>query len=185
VAVPGVIVTLTGAFTVRLSCLELLPNALAAQTVKATAPCAVGVPLMRPVEAFNVRPAGGAPVVTDHVIGVLPEAVRFCAYFVPASAAGKAEVVVIEGGVRGACENAGRERVSRATRNLPTKCEVFCLGKGSLAPVSRNTLPLEVLSKHARLISAQYIRSVCWHPCWFLELTNVTDLFIGRSSAFF
>ena len=62
------------AFTVRLSCLELLPHALVAVTVKAAVPNAVGVPPMTPLEAFKARPAGRAPLVTAHVIGVLPEA---------------------------------------------------------------------------------------------------------------
>ena len=65
-----------GPFTVRLSCSELLPNALAAVTVKPARPCAVGVPPMTPMDVFNVSPAGSAPPVMAQVIGVLPEAVR-------------------------------------------------------------------------------------------------------------
>ena len=63
------------AFTVRLSCVELLPKALVAVTVKVATPGVVGVPLMTPVEAFNVSPAVSEPPVTAQVIGVLPEAV--------------------------------------------------------------------------------------------------------------
>ena len=85
------------AFTVRLSCLELWPNALVAVTVKAAVPNAVGVPPMTPLEAFKVSPAGNEPPVTAHVIGVLPEALRVCEYAVPDCAAGKGEVVVMDG----------------------------------------------------------------------------------------
>ena len=74
VAVAGANETLTGAFTVRLSCTELVPKALVALTVKVAVPNTVGVPLMTPVEAFKVSPAGSAPPVRAHVIGVLPEA---------------------------------------------------------------------------------------------------------------
>lgn len=155
---PGVIVTLTGAFTVKLSCLELLPNALAAQTVKLTAPCAVGVPLIRPVEPFNASPGGRAPVVRDHVIGVVPEAVRVCAYFVPANAAGKTEAVVMEGGVRGACENAGSESVSTATKDLATQRGTAQAWRGYLLPVTIGTLSLGVSAKYLGLISNPYGR---------------------------
>ena len=78
VAVAGANETLTGAFTVRLSCLDPLPNALVAVTVKVAVPAAVGVPAMTPVELFKVSPAGSEPPVTAHVIGVLPEALSVC-----------------------------------------------------------------------------------------------------------
>ena len=65
-----------GVFTVRVSCSELLPNALVAVTVKMATPNAVGVPLITPEEVFKVSPAGNAPPETAHVIGVLPEAAR-------------------------------------------------------------------------------------------------------------
>ena len=64
------------AFTVRLSCLELAPNALLALTVIVTTPDAVGVPPIVPVDACKLSPAGNVPLVTAHVIGVLPLAVR-------------------------------------------------------------------------------------------------------------
>ena len=35
-------------------------------------PAVVGVPLICPIEAFNERPAGNAPVLTDQVYGVVP-----------------------------------------------------------------------------------------------------------------
>ena len=41
-------------------------------TVKSVVPPAVGLPLISPVEAFSVRPAGSAPVATDHVYGPAP-----------------------------------------------------------------------------------------------------------------
>src|ERR1022692_3293751 len=46
-----------GAFTVRLNCLELLPKALVARTLKMSPVIAAGVPLMAPVDLFKVRPA--------------------------------------------------------------------------------------------------------------------------------
>jgi hypothetical protein len=32
----------------------------------------VGVPVIAPVEAFNVRPAGSVPLVSDHIYGGVP-----------------------------------------------------------------------------------------------------------------
>lgn len=40
----------------------------------------VGVPEIAPVDALIVRPAGSAPVATDHVIGAVPVALTVCAY---------------------------------------------------------------------------------------------------------
>jgi hypothetical protein len=51
---------------------------LLAATVKANAPEAVGVPLMIPLEDPRESPAGKAPLVTLHVIGAVPLAVRVC-----------------------------------------------------------------------------------------------------------
>ena len=67
-----------GAFTVRLSCLELDPPALAAVIVGAKTPVAVGVPLIMPVVDPRVSPAGNVPLVTVQVIGVVPVAVSVC-----------------------------------------------------------------------------------------------------------
>jgi hypothetical protein len=67
-----------GPFTVRPSTLELLPKALVALTVKPVTPAAAGVPPMVAADALKVRPAGKAPPVTAHLIGVLPEAARVC-----------------------------------------------------------------------------------------------------------
>ena len=64
------------AVTVRLNCLELLPDALVALTVNVETPAAVGVPLMVPVEEPRLSPAGSVPPVTAHVIGVVPAATR-------------------------------------------------------------------------------------------------------------
>ena len=65
-----------GPFTVMLSCLELLPNVLDAVTVKVTAPSVVGGPVITPVDGFKFIPLGRAPLVTDQVIGAVPEAAR-------------------------------------------------------------------------------------------------------------
>src|SRR5580704_5226394 len=40
--------------------------------VKFTVPNEVGMPLIAPVEAFRVRPAGSEPALTDHVYGETP-----------------------------------------------------------------------------------------------------------------
>jgi hypothetical protein len=40
--------------------------------VKIDVPAAVGVPLMTPVEAFRLRPAGKPPLVIDQVFGAVP-----------------------------------------------------------------------------------------------------------------
>jgi hypothetical protein len=70
----GVKEIFTGVFTVKLRAAELCPTALVAVTVKLETLCAVAVPLMTPVEAFRLSPAGREPPVTAHVIGALPEA---------------------------------------------------------------------------------------------------------------
>ena len=41
-------------------------------TVKLAAPEAVGVPLIAPLDAFKVSPAGSDPTEMDHVYGVVP-----------------------------------------------------------------------------------------------------------------
>ena len=66
------------AFTFRLSCYELLPAALVARTVNVATPAAVGVPLRTPVEDPRLSPAGSVPLVTAHVIGVVPAATNAC-----------------------------------------------------------------------------------------------------------
>ena len=57
----------------------------------------MGVPLMAPVDAFKISPAGKVPLATAHVIGVVPEAASVCEYAVPARAGVNGEVVVIDG----------------------------------------------------------------------------------------
>jgi len=66
------------AFTVRLNCLELLPPALVALTVNVKTPAAVGVPLKMPVADPRLSPPGSVPLVTAHVIGVVPVATNAC-----------------------------------------------------------------------------------------------------------
>ena len=84
--------------TVRLSCLEPLPKALVAFSVKVAAPAVVGVPPITPTVVFIDIPLGSAPLVIAQVIGPLPDTARVCTYGVPAWAAGSGEAVRIEGG---------------------------------------------------------------------------------------
>src|SRR5690348_1064732 len=59
-------------------------------------PVAVGVPLMRPLLEFRLKPSGSAPVVTDQEYGGFPPvAVSVCEYADPTDAPGKGAVVVI------------------------------------------------------------------------------------------
>ena len=58
---------------------------------------AVGVPLIRPVDAFNARPLGSVPEVSDHVYGVVPPvAVSVCEYAVPACPFGSDNFVIVK-----------------------------------------------------------------------------------------
>ena len=43
-----------------------------ARTVKLKVPLAVGVPVMAPVAAFKLSPAGSEPLVIDQVYGAVP-----------------------------------------------------------------------------------------------------------------
>ena len=65
--------------TVKLNCSELEPPALAAVTVNAKTPAALGVPLMIPVEDPKDSPAGSVPLVTFQIIGAGPTAASVCA----------------------------------------------------------------------------------------------------------
>jgi len=57
---------------------------------------AVGVPVIAPVAAFSVSPAGSVPVVNDHVYGgVPPPAVKVVLYGTPTSPLGRGEFVII------------------------------------------------------------------------------------------
>jgi hypothetical protein len=42
------------------------------RTVKFAVPTAVGVPLIAPVPALSVNPAGNAPALSDHAYGCVP-----------------------------------------------------------------------------------------------------------------
>jgi len=44
------------------------------RTVKSEVPAVVGVPVIAPVDPFNVNPAGGLPTTVAHVYGVVPPA---------------------------------------------------------------------------------------------------------------
>jgi hypothetical protein len=66
------------ALTVRLNCLESLPAAFFAATVKIETPSAIGIPLITPVEDPKLSPVGRVPVVTLHVTGVVPITARVC-----------------------------------------------------------------------------------------------------------
>ena len=57
-------------------------------------PEAVGVPESRPAE-LRVNPVGRLPELTDHVIGVVPEAESVRLYDCPACPAGSDDVVIV------------------------------------------------------------------------------------------
>jgi hypothetical protein len=65
--------------------------------VKFDVPDDVGVPVIAPVEAFNVRPAGNEPVITvQFTYGeVPPVAAKVCEYAVDTVPAGKGLAVLI------------------------------------------------------------------------------------------
>ena len=65
---------------VRAKCFSAAAEALSVtRAVNRNAPALMGVPLMMPVEAFNLTPPGKAPALTDHVYGsVPPVAVSVC-----------------------------------------------------------------------------------------------------------
>ena len=51
-----------------------LPAALIALTVKSNVFAAVGVPVIAPVDAFKLKPAGNVPLDIDQIIGAVPVA---------------------------------------------------------------------------------------------------------------
>jgi hypothetical protein len=63
-------------------------------------PAAIGLPLMMPPEEPRLSPAGSVPLVTAHVIGVVPAAIRVCEYAAPVTAVDKGEEVTMEGRAR-------------------------------------------------------------------------------------
>ena len=66
----------TELLTVKLNALVAFPTELFARTVKLYVPAVVGVPEIVPVLGLMVKPAGRAPEVISHVIGIDPVAVR-------------------------------------------------------------------------------------------------------------
>jgi len=57
---------------------------------------AVGVPLSRPVDEFNVKPPGSVPEVSDHVYGMVPPlAANVCEYAVPTWPLDSDNVVIV------------------------------------------------------------------------------------------
>ena len=71
-----------------------LPALLVALTVNLAVPSAVGVPLISPVSAFRLRPAGRPPSML-HVIGAVPVAVRVWLYASPTLPFGRVSVVML------------------------------------------------------------------------------------------
>ena len=65
-------------------------------TVKLLVPAVVGVPLITPVEAFKLNPAGRTPIVILQLYGVLPpEAVRVWLYTLPTLPSARVAVVTL------------------------------------------------------------------------------------------
>jgi len=94
-----VVIESGGGSTVRANDFVVVRDALSRTwTVKFAVPAVVGIPLITPA-ADNVRPAGGAPVVTDHAYGgVPPVAAKLCEYAVPTVPFGRGDAVVIASG---------------------------------------------------------------------------------------
>jgi hypothetical protein len=82
VRVFSVVVVISGATAVLLTdpekACEELPTALVACTVKLYVPEAEGVPLIRPVVLWMLRPAGNAPAVIVNVKGDVPFMTKPC-----------------------------------------------------------------------------------------------------------
>src|SRR5258705_7762309 len=85
---------------VRESDFVLVPAAFDARIENVKVPVTVGTPLIKPVEELSASPAGRAPLVSVHVIGVPPLAVSVAEYGVPAVPLERV-VVVIAGGRTG------------------------------------------------------------------------------------
>ena len=64
---------------------------MVAVTVKVLSPCVVGVPVIVP-SLFKLKPVGREPLVTLHVIGVVPVAVSVWLYDVPSVPFGRLSV---------------------------------------------------------------------------------------------
>ena len=61
-----------------LACASIVMLCVFALTVSVKTPAAVGVPLRIPLEEPRLNPAGSVPLVTAHVIGAVPPAIRVC-----------------------------------------------------------------------------------------------------------
>jgi hypothetical protein len=90
------VVILNAGLTVSDSAFVALPPPLSAnRTVKGNGPAAEGVPLMTPVDAARLKPAGRVPADTVHVTGeIAPDAARVTEYEEPATALGNVSVVI-------------------------------------------------------------------------------------------
>jgi len=53
---------------------EVFPTEFVALAVKLNVPVTVGVPVIAPVDAFKLKPAGSFPPLIDQVMGVVPVA---------------------------------------------------------------------------------------------------------------
>ena len=88
-----------------------LPALFSALTVNLAVPSAVGVPLISPVSAFRLRPAGRPPSML-HVIGAVPVAVRVWLYASPTLPSGRVSVVML-GAASGALTVTVQEAVNK------------------------------------------------------------------------
>src|ERR1039458_638095 len=83
----------------------------------------VGVPLICPVAAFKVRPAGNVPAVTCQlVVGTPPVDVSVCEYAVPTLPLGSDVVVIVSGPDAMAMLRAAMLDPEPATGPWPTTC---------------------------------------------------------------
>ena len=82
-----------------LSALVTFPAEFVALTVKLYAFAVVGVPVIAPVVAFKLKPAGNAPLATAHVIGVVPVALSVWLYALFTVPSGSVAVVIVGGAV--------------------------------------------------------------------------------------
>lgn len=65
------------------ACCAAVPVPLFTVKVPEVVPGVVGVPVITPVLASSVRPAGKVPALIDHVSGLLPVALLVCVYATP------------------------------------------------------------------------------------------------------
>ena len=74
-----------------------LPTLFSALTVKVAVPTAVGVPLISPVSASKLRPAGRVPLSILHVMGSVPFAKSRWLYAASIVPPGRVSVVTVGG----------------------------------------------------------------------------------------